>query len=146
MQSTLTSDIKYLRLAQSVADIFSKDPSTRVGAVVVGQQKNQVAFGYNGMPPGLADTTERLENRAVKLSLTLHAEINALANASFTPHTLYVTHHPCSNCALHIMARRLVKRVVYLTNLAFETRWADSLTVTRSLFAEAGIELQGVVL
>ena len=141
-----TSDSKYLRLALSVADIFSKDPSTRVGAVVVGQTKSQVAFGYNGMPPGLDDSAERLHDRETKLSLTLHAEVNALANAPFAPVTVYVTHHPCCNCALHILAKRSVRRVVYCVNEAFESRWADSLAATRAVFAEAGVELVGVVL
>lgn len=136
------TDRKFLNLAKAVADIFSKDPSTRVGAVAVGAVKNQVAIGYNG----LTDTDARLHDRDVKLALTLHAEENALANATFAVHTLYVTHHPCSGCALRILAKRTVRRVVYAVNANLEARWAASVAEARMLFAEAGVQIEGVVL
>lgn len=140
------TDRKFLKLAQAIADIFSKDPSTRVGAVAVGAAKNQVAVGYNGLPPGLTDTDARLHDRYWKLALTLHAEENALANATFAVHTLYVTHHPCSGCALRILAKRTVRRVVYAVNANLESRWSASVAEARMLFAEAGVQIEGVVL
>ena len=140
------TDLKFLELAGAVADIFSKDPSTKVGAIAVGSAKNQVAIGYNGLPPGLADTYERLTDRELKLALTLHAEENALANATFAVRTLYVTHHPCSGCALRILAKRTVRRVVYAVNANLESRWSASVAEARMLFAEAGVQIEGVVL
>ena len=77
------TDIKFLRTATEIARIWSKDPSTKVAAVAVGEPRNQIAWGYNGFPPGIADTPARLAHRETKLSLTLHAEPNALANAEF---------------------------------------------------------------
>ena len=140
------TDKKFLMLARSVAGIFSKDPSTKVGAVAVGAMRNQVAFGYNGLPPGLADIPERLENREAKLSLTLHAEENALANATFPVETLYVTHHPCEACALRILARRTVKRVVFCIDDPFDFRWGDQSIKAGRVFLEAGVEIYGVAL
>jgi len=137
------TDRKFLATAEAIGQIWSKDPSTRVGAVVVGNTKNQVAFGYNGLPPGIADTDERLQNRDLKLSLTLHAEENALANASFVVRTVYVTHHPCAGCALRILAKRSVRRVVYIVRPDFDARWAASLTEARMLFEEAGVQIEG---
>lgn len=137
------TDRKFLKLAQAVADIFSKDPSTRVGAVAVGAAKNQVAVGYNGLPPGLTDTDARLHDRYWKLALTLHAEENALANATFAVHTLYVTHHPCSGCALRILAARSVRRIVYTINPEMEARWAPSFAAARDLLQEAGVQIEG---
>lgn len=137
-------DHKFLLLATSVADIFSKDPSTKVGAVAVGATRNQVAFGYNGLPPGLSDTEARLHDREVKYALTLHAEENALANAMFDVHTLYITHHPCAACVLRVLARRTVKRVVYRAHPEFEQRWRDSMVKAQYLLTEAGVELVGV--
>lgn len=136
------TDIKFLELAIAVADIFSKDPSTKVGAIAVGSAKNQVAIGYNGLPPGLADTDERLTDRELKLALTLHAEENALANATFAVRTLYVTHHPCAGCALRILAKRTVRRLVYANNPVFEARWGASLAEARSLLNEAGVQVE----
>lgn len=140
------SDKKFLNAASAIGQIFSKDPSSKVGALAVGETNNLVAFGYNGMPPGLRDTAERLNDRTVKYSLTLHAEVNALANASFPVRTLYVTHHPCAQCALHILAARSVKRVVYVENAEFEARWRDSLAQAKDLLLEGGVAVVGVVL
>lgn len=142
------TDRQFLAMAEAVAQIFSKDPSTRVGAIAVGSSNNQVAWGYNGLPPGLADTPERLENRDLKYTLTLHAEENALANAPFAVRTLYVTHPPCSGCALRILAKRTVQRVVYAesTDHGFHKRWAANLVEARMLLAEGGVRLEGVSL
>ena len=141
---TPTIDTRFLHTAQAIAQIWSKD-STKVGAVAVGEHRNQVAFGFNGFPPGVEDTPERLLNRDSKLSLTLHAEVNALSNALFAVHTLYVTHPPCANCALHILSRRTVKRVVYWDNDDLDmTRWGESLAQARAVLAEGGVELVGV--
>ena len=140
------ADRQFLSMAEAVGHIFSKDPSTRVGAIAVGTSNNQVAWGYNGFPPGIDDTHERLTDRDVKLALTLHAEENALANAPFAVRTLYVTHHPCCGCVLRILAKRTVQRVVYQVQPEFENRWADSLREARKLLAEGGVRLEGMVL
>ena len=142
------TDRQFLAMAEAVGHIFSKDPSTRVGAIAVGSSNNQVAWGYNGLPPGLADTPERLENRDLKYALTLHAEENALANAPFAVRTLYVTHHPCSGCALRILAKRTVQRVVYAesTDHGFHKRWAANMAEARMLLEEGGVRLEGMVL
>lgn len=143
MQST---DLKFLQTAHYIAQVWSKD-TTKVGAVAVGTTRNQVAFGYNGLAPGLADTPERLADRDVKLSLTLHAEVNALANSKFDVHTLYVTHPPCANCALHILSRRTVRRVVYMDGGDLNMdRWGESLAMARAVLEEGGVELVGVSL
>lgn len=141
-----SADRKFLEMAVHVGRIFSKDPSTKVGAIAVGHTKNLVAWGYNGLPPGLFDAPERLDDREVKLTLTLHAEENALANAKFAVRTLYVTHHPCTGCVLRILARRSVQRIVYLESPEFEARWSASLAEARQLLSEAGVVIEGVVL
>jgi len=142
MQST---DLKFLETAHAFAKIWSKDPSTKVAAVAVGDKRNQVAFGFNGFPPGIDDTPARLQDKLTKLSLTLHAEVNALANAAFDVRTLYVTHPPCANCALHILSRRTVKRVVYRVSGDLDmVRWGPSIESARALLAEGGVELVGV--
>ena len=142
------TDRKFLRSAKAWADIWSKDPSTKVGAVAVGLQRNLVAFGYNGLPPGLADTPERLNNRDQKLALTLHAESNALANATFPVHTLYITHPPCQDCALRILQARTVQRVVYAyPGAEFLSRWGDATRAAVELLIEGGVaEVVGVVM
>ncbi len=71
----------YLDLAKFVATKLSKDPSTKVGAVVVNWEKGLEFFGYNGFPPGVQDLPERYNDRSIKYPLVVHAEANALYKA-----------------------------------------------------------------
>jgi len=135
-------DRRFLRLADAVAEIFAKDPTTKVGAVLVGEHPNQVALGYNGLPPGLADLPERLNNREWKNKHTLHAETNAILNADFAGTTLYATRHPCLNCALTIAGTRTIRRVVAPEPSGeFAARWGESTREAAAVFDEAGITL-----
>ncbi|WLB77042.1 deoxycytidylate deaminase [Bradyrhizobium elkanii] len=73
-------DRYFLKVAQAVSTA-SKDPSTKVGAVIVRPDRTMASFGYNGFPRGIADTDERLNNREVKYDLVVHGEINAILTA-----------------------------------------------------------------
>lgn len=138
-------DKRFIQTALALAEIWSKD-KTKVAAVAVGAQRNQVAWGYNGFPPGIRDSDFRLADRDTKLALTIHAEVNALINAKFDVETLYVTHAPCAKCALNILAYRTVRRVVYFSGGELGPRWAESLVQARAVLSEAGVALEGVVL
>jgi dCMP deaminase len=81
---------------------WSKDPSTKVGCVLV-RAGHAIAEGYNGFPHGVADDA-RLNDRALKYELTVHAEANAVAHAARHGHptvgaTAYSTLFPCPPCA-----------------------------------------------
>ena len=84
-------DERYIGLAEYVAS-WSQDPSTKVGAVIVDEKNRPVSFGFNGLPQGVEDTPERLNNRDIKYKMILHAERNALlfAKSDLTDCTLYV--------------------------------------------------------
>jgi len=140
-------DIRFLELARLVSG-WSKDPSTKVGAVVT-DGKFVVSTGYNGYPAGVPDDGT-LENRAVKYQRTLHAETNAvlLAMSHRGPvHrldgcTLYVTAPPCGPCtALAIQAR--ISRIVWLApDPSFAERWADHTREAKLMLDEAGVPWQ----
>ena len=49
---------RFLDLAGHVAG-WSKDPSTKVGAVIVNDDKQVLGLGYNGFPRGVHDCEER---------------------------------------------------------------------------------------
>ena len=51
-------DRRFLALAEHVAD-WSKDPSTKTGAVIVRPDRTIASMGYNGFPRGMADTDDR---------------------------------------------------------------------------------------
>ena len=131
-----------MALAQFVAT-WSRDPSTKVGAVVVGAgDRRKIAFGYNGLPPGVEDTEERLNDRETRLALTVHAEANAIYNATFdlTGATIYCVRMPCCECARGIVSKRIA-RVVYLVHPEYEGRWAQQVQFAKQIFEEMGVEL-----
>ena len=134
---------RFLGLAEYVAG-WSKDPSTKVGAVIVDQQRIILALGYNGFPRGIYDRCERLTDRDTKLRLTVHAEINALHNASASVRgaTLYTWPlSPCSACALQIIQAGIARVVAPYAGAELFDRWRDALTDADDLFREAGVHL-----
>jgi dCMP deaminase len=131
---------KYLGLAEHVSS-WSKDPSTKVGAVIVAPDNSVVSVGYNGFPRGVEDSNERLNNREIKYKMVVHAEVNAIlfARRDISGCTLYTFPlMPCSTCA-GLVIQSGIKTVVapYFDN----ERWVDSLKLTRAMFDEAGVNL-----
>ena len=136
-------DKNLLALAKHVAG-WSKDPSTKVGAVVVAKDdRRKIAHGYNGFPPGIEDTHDRLNHRPTKYRLVVHAERNALDNATFevTDGTLYCTVHPCRECAKSIISRRIARVVTNPIPPVVPGTWTEEIPEARALLAEAGVEV-----
>ena len=52
-------DLRYLKLAEEVSS-WSKDPSSKIGAIAVGNKGQVLAQGYNGFPRGVIDKPEYL--------------------------------------------------------------------------------------
>lgn len=136
-------DLRMLALARFVSG-WSKDPSTRVGAVVA-RGKKEVALGYNGFPEGVEDRVERLDNRAEKLKMMVHAEMSAmnLAEGDLRGCTLYIwPMASCSVCAGSVIQRG-IKRVVApsLAGHPREAAWADSIRLAMEMFWEVNINV-----
>ena len=66
-------DLRFIELAKHISG-WSKDPSTKVGCVVVGEDREIRSTGFNGFPRGIDDNPERLANRETKYPLICHAE------------------------------------------------------------------------
>jgi len=105
-------DQRFLTLAHHIR-YWSKDPNKKVGAVLAGEDKRQVALGVNGAPPGYDDDYIFSLPQAQKNKYMLHAERNVLDNAHFPifGSTLYTTRSLCPNCALSAVSMN-VGRVV----------------------------------
>jgi len=134
-------DVRFLKLAHEVAS-WSKDPSTKVGCVLV-KGKKVISVGYNGLPMGIEDSIERLTDRDLKYEMTVHAEVNAVTTAalhgvSTSGCTAYVTFHPCSRCAA-VLINAGVSTVVVSAHDINCDRWLDSFRLAASLLNEAGI-------
>jgi dCMP deaminase len=120
---------------------WSKDPSTKVGAVIVNPHNEIISLGYNGLPKGVKDTVSRLNDRDTKLSMTVHAEQNALlfAHESVRGCSIYIwPFMPCSHCAGLIIQSGIKEVVSY----KYETiNWVKSFQVTQDMFNEAKVKL-----
>lgn len=91
-------DIRFLQMAAFVAT-FSKDPSTQVGCIITDYDNRLLSMGYNGFPRGAKDN-ERLHDRPQKYKMVIHAEENAILNAtgSLLGSKVFLTHPPCLHC------------------------------------------------
>lgn len=143
-------DMKILGLAEYIAAAWSKDPSTKVGAVITRPDHTIVSVGYNGFPRGIRDTTERLNDREMKLNLTVHAEMNAILNARepLKGYTLYVWppsyfSPTCHRCAPHVIQTGIINIVGIRASAGdrFADKWAKSNSLARTMYREAGVEV-----
>lgn len=141
MGETRKWDIRFMKLAEHVAQ-WSKDPSTKVGAVVTSDRK-VLGLGYNGFPAGTDDSSDLYDDRSVKYPRVVHAEMNALLQSNRLlaqeSMTLYATLFSCADCAGPIINFG-VKRAVfpYPDNAQLE-RWGDSHTIAAEMYQEAGV-------
>ena len=140
-------DRRFLELAEHIST-WSKDPSTKVGCVVVGEDREIRSTGFNGFPRGIEDDAERLEDRAQKYPLICHAEENAIMHAarigiSLKSNTAYVTWPPCSRCTRSLIQAG-VSEVVYPTGIDIPERWEEDLEIALGMMEEAGISVRQV--
>lgn len=121
----------------------SRDPSTKVGAVILRPDKTIASVGYNGFPRGCYDGDELYEDRDSKLARTVHAEVNAIVTAREPLHgyTLYVSPlMPCANCA-GIIIQSGIKTVYSRQYGETPERWRENMAHTKQMFGEAGVHL-----
>lgn len=137
-------DTRFLKIAKSVST-WSKDPTSKIGAVIVDQNNMIIAQGYNGFPKGVADLEERYEDKVVKNNFVVHAEVNAILSAGHKciGSTIYVHGKPvCHNCA-KIIIQSGIKRVIMNTETKNTSQpWKESGELTLQMFNEAGIEYE----
>lgn len=153
MQSQANWDLKHMVWARCKSRA-SKDPSTKVGAIIVRPDQTEASYGYNGFPRGVDDRQDRLNDRAQKYPRVVHAEANAIVNAreNLKGYTLYCTHPPCSgheaghNCAGLIIQAGITRVVCEEVSPEMASRWAASMAYTSEMFAEAGVEFDTVSL
>lgn len=135
-----TWDKRFLLLADHVSK-WSKDPSTKVGAVIVDSDKRVISMGYNGFPAKIIDSPEDYLDRDTKLKKVVHAESNAIvfSQRSLKDCTLYVyPFMPCSNCAGQVIQSGITRVVSPVNN---NPKWLESFKLTESMFEEAGVQL-----
>ncbi|MBQ47556.1 MAG: hypothetical protein CMP10_08805 [Zetaproteobacteria bacterium] len=140
-------DMRFLELAKHISG-WSKDPSTKVGCVVVGEDREIRSTGFNGFPRGISDDNDRLTDREKKYPLICHAEENAIMHAarigvSLKGSTAYVTWPPCSRCARSLIQAG-IKEVVYSTTEEIPERWLDDFNISTGMLEEANVVVRPI--
>lgn len=137
-------DARFLALAEHVAQ-WSRDPSTKTGAVIVGEDgRRVVSLGYNGFPRGVDDAPGRYADRGLKYKIIVHCERNAIvfAQRNLSHCTLYTwPFMSCSACAGLVIQAGIARCVAPRMPPDKEQRWAEDMAVAEMMFREAGVAL-----
>lgn len=135
-------DMRFLEMAKLVAS-WSKDPSTKAGAVFVRPDKTVASVGFNGFPKGFDDSPKQYADRENKYAKIVHCEMNGLlhAHGNVFGYTLYT--YPfacCSDCVKHMLTAGVTRFVYPQASDDLLSRWGKSFEKTRSFFHEAGVD------
>ena len=149
MKNTLSISwkLKYMELAKTIAS-WSKDPSTQVGAICVGEIGQVLSQGYNGFPRGVLDLPEKLQDRTEKYKHTVHAEMNCIYHAcrtgvSLKGSSMFVYGLPiCHECAKAIIQVGI--RKVYFNQQSEKENWKVSCNFSLELFKQCGVEYETI--
>ena len=137
---------KYFELAHFFANTFSKDTSTKVGAIFVAPNTLQLlSTGYNGMPRGFDETQPERWERPKKYLYVEHAERNAIYNAcrngtSLDGSIAFVTMFPCSDCMRGLIQSGIKTIVTKIPNVECD-RWGSHFKASLEMANECNIEL-----
>ena len=120
----------------------SKDPNTQVGACIVDENNVILSTGYNGFPIGCSDDEFpwAREGEQTKYPYVVHAELNAILNASgksLRGAKIYVALFPCNECAKAIIQSG-IKEVVYLSDKYADTPGTQA---SKWMLRSAGVEM-----
>ena len=126
-----------------LSSLRSKDPSTKVGAVIVSPANKVISIGYNGMPSHLDEeqlTWNKGEGLDSKYLYVCHAEFNAILNTQnggvLQGARVYVTLFPCNECTKAIIQTG-IKEVIYLDDKYAGT---TSILASKKMLDLAGIK------
>ena len=139
-------DSYFMELAKHVSSL-SKDESTKIGAAIVGPDKEIRSTGYNSFPRGVNDDEPNRQTRPMKYKWIEHAERNAIFNAarigvSLKGCTLYCSKWvPCTDCARAIIQSGITEVVVESIGDIVD-RWKEDFEVSFQMFIESGVILR----
>lgn len=141
-------DQRYINLAREVGT-WSKDPSTKVGAVLVRPNNSVASTGFNGFPPGYDDSPDLYLDRGYKYQHVIHAEENAIKFFGQTAEgfTLYTSFPCCPDC-VEKAGKAGVSRIVCPAlntegrNLEWVDEWKQRIRRSLAVAAQYGIVME----
>lgn len=138
--------LKFLKEADYKANLFSKDPKRKVGAIILEKDTFiQLSCGYNGLPRGLKETKKRW-NKDNKQYYVIHAEQNAIihaakTNISVNDAILVCNRFPCHNCALSAVQAGIKTIVTIDPGSNVSKNWEKSFKISEEIFKELKIKI-----
>ena len=129
--------VVFAKMAVELSSL-SKDPFTKVGAIILRPDFSICSGGYNGLPKGYPDTPETWNNRELKNKIVKHAEENAISfsqDPTLKGYSIVVTHFPCPTCAGD-MIQKGISEVYYIN----DPRVDHNCELTMDLFNKIGIK------
>ncbi len=144
----LTWDEYFMGVAKLSA-MRSKDPSTQVGACIVGNDNRILSIGYNGTPNGFDDDNFPWAREGCPLETkylyVCHAEMNAILNFRGSSRELegakiYVDLFPCNECA-KLIIQSGIKEVIYLSDKYKDT---DGTIASKKLLDECKVSYRQI--
>lgn len=151
----MLNNMKYIRGHNTWNDYFfdlcevisckSKDPSTKVGAVIVNSGNSIISTGYNGFPIGVDDSIVSRFERPEKYTWTCHAEENAIAFAarngiSTNGARLYCNRLPCCAKCTRLALQAGIMQFAILSDVSEDTlgRWREENEIAIKMINESG--------
>jgi len=136
-------DTRFINLAKEIS-LWSKDPTRKIGAIIVNTDKHIVGTGYNGFPVGIKDTQKRLNDKEFKRAISLHAEESAILNAKCNVENCKIYIYGlccCTHCAALIIQSG-IKEVYYkLSERGESEHWLANTKLARKMLKEAKIKV-----
>ena len=135
-------DQRYVKAAKIVAS-WSKDPSTKCGAIIVRDDKTISSAGYNGFPRGMMDLPERYEDRSYKYPHIIHSEWNAVQSSNDQAIKGYSVFAwpmpPCNECTNALIQKKIARVVCPKPSIDKLDRWQESFSHAREQSERANI-------
>lgn len=135
----------FMDLAARAAE-ESKDPKTKVGAVIASAQMGHLSTGFNGFPIGCDDShMQSVDARRAAQAGILHAEHNALIWADprrLAGSFLFVTKTPCIPCTAMICQYRAIYNgpvEIYCPPPEADSEWLALRDLQADMLRRAGI-------
>lgn len=146
--SRTTWDEYFVEMARLVAT-RSKDPSTHIGAVIVGPDNEVLSTGYNNFPRGINDNVPERSERPEKYFWFEHAERNAIYSAARNGVRLKDCRMflscwiPCTDC-MRAIIQSGIKEVVLGMQVedASRTKWIEEATRSKQMAEETGVVIR----
>lgn len=138
-------DLRFLRLSREIST-WSKDKSTKTGAVIIDNERKIIGCGYNGFACGVEDSDERLDNRDIKYEMIIHCEVNAVLSADrYRLKGAWLYTWPflsCSRCAALMIQSGISRIVAPKATPEQLERWGKSFELTYKQLDEAKVRYQ----